>query len=82
MNLPTPGKKSCGCPCIRDGFLSVKTPNQQCQSTKRMWGPKEWASIPSGPHHRVIWRPTLNNSFVAKYVQHFSQKSLISNHQC
>jgi len=35
------------------GFLRVKWPNQQCQSTERSNGPKDQASIPPGPPHHV-----------------------------
>ena len=35
-------------------FLRVKWPIQQRQSTEERYGPKDEASIPSGPHYRVI----------------------------
>jgi len=38
---------------IGNGFLRVKWPNQQCQSTEGSNGPEDQASIPPGPPHRV-----------------------------
>jgi len=38
---------------IEDGFLRVKWPNQQSQSTEGRSGPKDYASIPSGPPYRA-----------------------------
>ena len=38
---------------FRGRFLRVKWPNQQCQSTEGSSVPKDQASIPPGPPHRV-----------------------------
>jgi len=38
----------------RGRVLRVKWPNQQCQSTEGSNGPKDQASIPPGPPHRML----------------------------
>jgi len=55
---------------IGDGFLQVKWPNQQCQSTEGSSGPNDQASIPPGPPHHVtilhmhvMYSQTQNNTY-------------------